>query len=142
MAIVIDDISVAFSEMARLKRALSTFIANELRPDDAVAIVTTGRGVGQLAQFTSDKAALQDVVSKLQIELWGRHSDDPDDSSANAEDSEGEDGELESMQSGSLAAVQKHHPRDAGPAGAQVGRLRHQRICLRDQGSEPEPALP
>jgi VWFA-related protein len=103
MAVIVDDLSVSFAEMARMKRALATFIDREMRPDDAVAIISTARGVGQLQQFTNDKAVLQDTVARMQIALMGRDLDDPNDRLGGSD--EGIDYN-ENLQAGSLAAVQ------------------------------------
>jgi VWFA-related protein len=106
MAIIIDDVSVSFSEMGRLKRALSTFIDQDMRPDDAIAIIPTNAGIGQVHQFSSDKAVLQQTVAELQISLMGRMggADDPTDRRQGVDDFE--DAYNEQMQTGSLAAVQ------------------------------------
>jgi VWFA-related protein len=106
MAVIIDDVSVSFSEMGRLRSALSTFIDQDMRPDDAVAIITTSNGVGQLQQFTNDKAVLQEQVARLRISLMGRlgEGDEPTDQRGGAD--EFEDANQEQMQTGSLAAVQ------------------------------------
>jgi len=71
MAIVIDDLNLGFNNMTRVRTALNSFLDREVRADDAIAIVTTSRGVGRLQQFTNDKAVLKDTVAHLQINLLG-----------------------------------------------------------------------
>jgi VWFA-related protein len=76
MAIVIDDLNITFMTMARLRDALDTFIDRDMRPDDAVAIVVTSRGVGRLQQFTNDKAVLKETAAGLRANFFGIFDED------------------------------------------------------------------
>src|SRR5262249_15873595 len=82
MAIVIDDLSLSFADMAHVRSALARFLDRDMRPDDAVAIVMTSHGVGQLQQFTNDKAVLKDTIAGLRINLLGLDLNDFDDEDA------------------------------------------------------------
>lgn len=65
VAIVVDDLGMSFESMARVRKALSSFITKKLEPADLVAIIRTGGDVGALQQFTTDRAVLQNAVSNL-----------------------------------------------------------------------------
>jgi VWFA-related protein len=128
MAIVIDDLNLAFNNMTRVRTALNAFLDREVRADDAIAIVTTSRGVGRLQQFTNDKAILKDTVSRLQINLLGlgagdeegenaalkrgetpgasRTTNEDRDAMNKGQQNEANESASEQLQSGALAAVQ------------------------------------
>lgn len=58
IAIVVDDLAMAFESANHTKRAIRRFIEEGMSPGDQVAIVRTSAGVGALQQFTSDKRQL------------------------------------------------------------------------------------
>jgi VWFA-related protein len=63
--LVIDDVHIEFSGLARVRKALERFIQEDLRPEDQVALVTTS-GAGAVSQeFTADRAVLRQTLSRL-----------------------------------------------------------------------------
>jgi VWFA-related protein len=65
MAIVVDDLGLSFESMYQVKRQLRKFVAENLEPDDLVAIIRTGRLSGALQQFTNDKRLLNRAMDQL-----------------------------------------------------------------------------
>src|SRR5437016_10658813 len=58
VALVVDDLGLSFESIARIRGSLKKFVDQEMQPDDLVAVVRTGAGMGALQQFTSDKRIL------------------------------------------------------------------------------------
>jgi VWFA-related protein len=106
MAIVIDDLSLSFADMGHVRSALARFIDRDMRPDDAVAVVMTSHGVGQLQQFTNDKAVLKDTIAGLRINLLGLDLNDFDDEGASDQLRNAASYRQEVFQAGSLGAVE------------------------------------
>lgn len=65
IAIVVDDLNLSFASVYYTRRALKRFVDQQMRPGDLVAIIRTGRGVGALQQFTSDKALLHTAIDRI-----------------------------------------------------------------------------
>jgi VWFA-related protein len=66
--LVIDDVHMEFSSLARVRKALERFIQEDLRPEDQVALVTTS-GAGAISQeFTADRAVLRQTLSRLSLQ--------------------------------------------------------------------------
>jgi VWFA-related protein len=65
MAIVIDDLNLSFASVFYTRKAINRFIDEQMRPDDLVAIIRVGGGVGALQQFTSDKRVLKAAVAAI-----------------------------------------------------------------------------
>lgn len=65
IAIVVDDLNLSFPSVNHARKALRTFVAEQMQPDDLVAIIRTGGGVGALQQFTSDKRILNAAIDRL-----------------------------------------------------------------------------
>jgi VWFA-related protein len=105
MAIVLDDLSLSFGAMVRVRAALDTFIDRDMRPDDAVAIVITSRGVGRLQQFTNDKAVLKETAAQLRASFFGPFDDDPNDE-PNEQQKVLADFSDETLRAGTLGAVE------------------------------------
>lgn len=72
IAIVVDDLGLSFESLARTKGELKEYIRDRMQPTDLVAIVTTGRSMGAMSQFTSDKRLLLAAVDALRWNSWGR----------------------------------------------------------------------
>jgi VWFA-related protein len=71
VVLVIDDVHMEFESLARTRKALGRFLEEDLRPEDQVALVTTSGAFALSQEFTSDRAALEDVLSRLSAQ--GRH---------------------------------------------------------------------
>jgi len=68
VVLLVDDLHMEFGNLSRVKKALSRFAEEDLWPDDRIAVMTTsGRGDFPRA-FTSDRAVLEDAISKLSLQ--------------------------------------------------------------------------
>ena len=65
IAVVVDDLGISLESMAPIKRQLRKFVAEEIGPNDLVAIIRTGGEVGALQQFTTDRRLLDRAVENL-----------------------------------------------------------------------------
>src|SRR5690242_4142903 len=72
MAIVVDDLGLSAESMASVRRSVRKFVAEQMQPDDLVAILRTGTQVGALQQFTNDKRLLNRAVDQLRWNLCTR----------------------------------------------------------------------
>jgi VWFA-related protein len=72
IALVVDDLGLSFESTYFVREALKKFIDRQMQPDDLVAIIRTGGGIGALQQFTSDKRQLYAAVEKVKWNLSGR----------------------------------------------------------------------
>jgi len=72
MALVVDDLGLSFESAYFVRRALKKFLDQQMQPDDLVAIMRTGGGIGALQQFTSDKRQLYAAVEKVKWNPTGR----------------------------------------------------------------------
>jgi VWFA-related protein len=65
LAFVVDDLGLAGENIPKVRDTIRKFIDNEMRPDDLVAIVRTGAGMGALQQFTTDKRLLHEALDRV-----------------------------------------------------------------------------
>jgi VWFA-related protein len=65
IALIIDDLSLSFESVYYVRRALKKFVDEQMQPDDLVAIIRSGKGIGALQQFTSDKRQLYAAIEKV-----------------------------------------------------------------------------
>ena len=72
IAIVVDDLGISAESMGQIKTRLRKFLAEELQPNDLVAIIRTGGTVGALQQFTTDKRMLNRAVDELRWNVCSR----------------------------------------------------------------------
>jgi VWFA-related protein len=72
MALVVDDLGLSFESSYSVRQALKKFIDQQMQPDDLVAIIRTGGGIGALQQFTSDKRQLFAAIEKVKWNPMGR----------------------------------------------------------------------
>ena len=72
IAIVVDDLGLSAQSMNQVRRQLQKFIAEELQPNDLVAVIRTGGQMGALQQFTNDKRLLTRAVDRLRWNQCGR----------------------------------------------------------------------
>jgi len=72
IAIVLDDLNLSFGSIYQTRKSLRKFVDEQMQPDDLVAIIRTGGGVGALQQFTTDKRVLYAAIDKLR---WNPASD-------------------------------------------------------------------
>ena len=72
IALVVDDLGLSFESTYFVREALKKFLEKQMEPNDLVAIIRTGAGIGALQQFTSDKRRLYAAVDKLKWNPRGR----------------------------------------------------------------------
>ncbi|HVO10024.1 MAG TPA: VWA domain-containing protein [Vicinamibacteria bacterium] len=65
VVLAVDDVHVQFANMARVQKALTRFIDEDIGPGDRVALVTTSGAQGASQDFTSDRGLLQQAISRL-----------------------------------------------------------------------------
>ena len=65
IAIVVDDLNLSFESVFSTRIALRKFVNEQMQPNDLVAVIRTGGGVGALQQFTSDKRLLLAAIEKI-----------------------------------------------------------------------------
>ena len=65
VVLVIDDVHMEFESLSRARRALERFLRDDLRPEDQVALVTTSGASALSQEFTSDRAVLRQILSRL-----------------------------------------------------------------------------
>lgn len=73
IAFIVDDLGLSFTSTERVRETLRQFLDRQMQPGDLVAIIRTGRGLGMLEQFTSDKRILYSAIDKL---MWNPLSRD------------------------------------------------------------------
>ena len=73
IAFIVDDLGLSFTSTERVRETLRQFLDRQMQPGDLVAIIRTGRGLGMLEQFTSDKRLLYAAIEKL---MWNPLSRD------------------------------------------------------------------
>jgi VWFA-related protein len=72
IAIVVDDLGLSAESMTFVRRSVRKFVAEQMQPNDLVAILRTGSQVGALQQFTNDKRLLNRAVDQLRWNLCNR----------------------------------------------------------------------
>ncbi|HEX5966387.1 MAG TPA: VWA domain-containing protein, partial [Pyrinomonadaceae bacterium] len=65
VAIVVDDLGMSAESMSHVRRQVRKFLAEEIQPNDLIAIIRTGGEMGALQQFTNDKRMLNRAVDLL-----------------------------------------------------------------------------
>lgn len=65
VAIVVDDLGLSAESMSQVRRQVRKFVAEELQPNDLLAIIRTGGEMGALQQFTNDRRLLNRAVDLL-----------------------------------------------------------------------------
>lgn len=65
IAFVVDDLGISAESMGLVRHQLRKFLAEELQPNDLVAIIRTGGELGVLQQFTNDKRLLNRAMERL-----------------------------------------------------------------------------
>ena len=72
VALVVDDLGLSAESMNQVKKQLRKFIAEELQPNDLVAVIRTSGELGALQQFTNDKRLLSRAVDRLRWSICSR----------------------------------------------------------------------
>ena len=72
VAFVVDDLGISAESMGQVRKQLRKFVAEQLQPNDLVAIIRTGGEMGALQQFTNDKRVLTRAVDQLRWNMCNR----------------------------------------------------------------------
>ncbi len=72
IALVVDDLGLSFESVYQVRRALRKFVDEQMQPNDLVAVIRTGGGMGALQQFTSDKRQLYAAIEAVKWNSIGR----------------------------------------------------------------------
>jgi VWFA-related protein len=72
VAIVVDDLGLSAESMGQVRRQLRKFIAEQIDPNDLVAIIRTSGEMGALQQFTNDRRMLSRAVDQLRWNVCSR----------------------------------------------------------------------
>ncbi len=72
IALVVDDLSLSFESTAHVRQALKKFVDEMMQPEDMVAIIRTGSGVGALQQFTTNKRQLYAAIERVRWSPTGK----------------------------------------------------------------------
>lgn len=72
IALVVDDLGLSAESIYFVRRALRKFVDEQMQPNDLVAIIRTGGGMGALQQFTSDKRQLFAAIETVKWNSLGR----------------------------------------------------------------------
>jgi VWFA-related protein len=72
VAFVVDDLGLSAESMAQVRKQLRKFVAEQLQPNDLVAIIRTGGEMGALQQFTNDKRILTRAADQLHWNICSR----------------------------------------------------------------------
>src|ERR1043166_3139203 len=72
IAFVVDDLGLSAESMAQVRKQLRKFVAEQLQPNDLVAIIRTGGEMGALQQFTNDKRILTRAADQLRWNICSR----------------------------------------------------------------------
>ena len=72
IALVVDDLGLSFESVYYTRRALRKFVDEQMQPNDLVAVIRTGSGIGALQQFTSDKRQLYAAIENVKWNSLGR----------------------------------------------------------------------
>jgi VWFA-related protein len=103
MAIVVDDLSLSFQSITRVRNVLRRFVDDRMQPGDLVAILRTGAGMGALQQFTTDRRLLHAAVDGVR---WNMESRVAPFEAATGIDTRLENIEKELATMGTLGAIQ------------------------------------
>ncbi|HUE82873.1 MAG TPA: VWA domain-containing protein [Pyrinomonadaceae bacterium] len=71
-ALVVDDLGLSFESLSYVRDALTKFVAEQMQPNDLVAVLRTSGGIGVLQQFTSDRRQLNAAIESVRWVPTGR----------------------------------------------------------------------
>ena len=72
VALVVDDLGLSAESIHNVKKQLRKFIAEELQPNDLVAVMRTSGELGALQQFTNDRRVLDRAVERVRWNMCSR----------------------------------------------------------------------
>jgi len=65
MALLVDDLGLSAESIGQVRRQLRKFVAEEIQPNDLVAIIRVSGEVGALQQFTNDRRILNRAMEQI-----------------------------------------------------------------------------
>jgi len=65
MALFVDDLGLSFDSATYVRRSLKKFVDEQMGPNDLVAIIRSGSGIGALQQFTNNKRQLYAAIERV-----------------------------------------------------------------------------
>lgn len=71
IALVVDDLNTAIGSLSDVRRSLRKFVDEQMQPNDLVAILRTGVGIGVSQQFTNDKRLLYAAIDNIKCNSIG-----------------------------------------------------------------------
>lgn len=71
-ALVVDDLGLSFDSFGYVRKALTSFLEEQIQPNDLVAILRTSGSSGVLTQFTSDRQQLKTAIDQARWVPSGR----------------------------------------------------------------------
>jgi VWFA-related protein len=72
IALVVDDLGTSATDLYYVKRALKKFVDEQMQPGDLAAVIQTGKGLGALQQFTTDRRLLHRAIDGVRWNPSGR----------------------------------------------------------------------
>ncbi len=72
IALVVDDLGLAFESVLRTKEAMVKFVDEQMQPGDLVAVLRTGQSAGTLQRFTTDKRQLKAAIQQIRFRFRNR----------------------------------------------------------------------
>jgi len=76
VALVVDDLGMAFASVHHTRQALNHWVDEQMQPDDLVAVIRTGANGGAFQQFTNDKRLLHAAIDRVRWNGLGRAESD------------------------------------------------------------------
>jgi len=74
MAFVVDDLSLSFESVVRVRNLLAHFVDRQMQPGDLAAVVQVSAGMSALEQFTADRHLLHAAINRIRFKLSARVS--------------------------------------------------------------------
>jgi VWFA-related protein len=71
-ALVVDDLGLSFESLGYVRKALTSFLDEQIQPNDLVAILRTSGNIGVTTQFTSDRRQLNAAIEQMRWVPLGR----------------------------------------------------------------------
>lgn len=72
VALVVDDLGLSAESIYNVRKQLRKFIAEEVQPNDLVAVMRTSGELGALQQFTNDRRVLDRAVERVRWNMCSR----------------------------------------------------------------------
>ena len=104
IALVVDDLSLTFEQVAYTRNALREFVDRQMQAGDLVAVLRTSGGSGALERFTADPRVLRAAIDRIHYRPYGSPGA-PRMEQAGAEPESGESARRELVAVGAMGTV-------------------------------------